>query len=79
MLLACCLPDLRGEGCSNISLSLWDIRSMPTRSKFTFFQVFLNFWSNAPKCRSLGGGMCMLSEICEKRPFQKCMGWGGDR
>ena len=25
----------------------------------------------------LGGGMCMLSEICEKRPFQKCMGWGG--
>ena len=24
-----------------------------------------------------GGGMCMLFEICEKRPFQKCMGWGG--
>ena len=23
------------------------------------------------------GGMCMLFEICEKRPFQKCMGWGG--
>ena len=21
--------------------------------------------------------MCMLFEICEKRPFQKCMGWGG--
>ena len=61
--------------------SLWDIHNMPTRSKFTFFQVFLNFWSNAPKCCSLGGGgggMCMLSEICEKRPFQKCMGWVGD-
>ena len=24
-----------------------------------------------------GGGMCMLFEICEKRPFQKCMGSGG--
>ena len=21
--------------------------------------------------------MCMLFEICEKKPFQKCMGWGG--
>ena len=21
--------------------------------------------------------MCMLFEICEKRPFQKCMGWEG--
>ena len=21
--------------------------------------------------------MCMFFEICEKRPFQKCMGWGG--
>ena len=57
--------------------SLWDIRSLPTRSVFTFFQTFLNFWSNAPKCRHLGGGLCMLFEICEKTPFQKCMGWGG--
>ena len=55
-------------------ISLWDIRSLPTRSVFTFFQTFLNFWSNAPKCRHLGGGMCMLFEICEKTPFQKCMG-----
>ena len=23
-----------------------------------------------------GGGMCILFEICKKRPFQKCMGWG---
>ena len=61
----------------SLSLSLWDIRSMPTRSVFTFFQTFLNFWRNAPKCRHLGGGMCMLFEICGKTPFQKCMGWGG--
>ena len=62
-----------------ISLSLGDIQFMPTWSVFTFFQTFLNFWSNAPKCRHLGGGggMCMLFEICEKTPFQKCMGWGG--
>ena len=50
---------------------------MPTRSKFVFFQGFLNFLSKAPKFHSVGGGMCMLFEICEKRPFQKCMGWGG--
>ena len=24
-----------------------------------------------------GGGMCMLFGICEKRPFQKCIGLGG--
>ena len=24
-----------------------------------------------------GGGICILFEICVKRPFQKCMGWGG--
>ena len=63
-----------------VEISLWDIQFMPTRSVFTFFQTFLNFWSNAPKCRHLGGGgggMCMLFEICEKTSFQKCMGWGG--
>ena len=60
-----------------VAISLWDIRSMPTRSVFTFFQTFLNFWRTAPKCRHLGGGMCMLFEICGKTPFQKCMGWGG--
>ena len=63
--------------CLQCSISLWDIRFMPTRSVFTFFQTFLNFWRNAPKCRHLGGGMCMLFEICGKTPFQKCMGWGG--
>ena len=25
------------------TISLWDIHNMPTRSKFTFFPVFLNF------------------------------------
>ena len=60
-----------------IDISLRDIQNMPTRSKFVFFQGFLNFLSKAPKFHSVGGGMCMLFEICEKRPFQKCMGWGG--
>ena len=63
-----------GGGKHNIAMG---IQFLPTRSKFTFFQVFFNFWSNAPKCRYLGGGMCMLFEIYEKRPFQKCMGWEG--
>ena len=67
------------EKCIDICMyiSLRDIQFMPTRSEFTFFQTLLNFWSNAPKCRYLRGGMCMLFEICEKRPFQKCMGRGG--
>ena len=26
-----------------------------------------------------GGGYVLLFEICEKGPFQKCMGWGGRR
>ena len=58
-------------------ISLGDIRFMPTWSEFAIFRGFFKFWSNAPKFRSGGGGMCMLFEICEKRPFQKCMGWGG--
>ena len=60
--------------------SLGDIHALPTRSKFTLFQGFLNFLSQAPKFRFIGGGgggMCTLFEICEKRPFQKCTGWGG--
>ena len=61
------------------SISLGDIHYVPTQSKFAIFHDFLTVWSNAPKNRSVrgGGGMCMLFEICEKRPFQKCMGWGG--
>ena len=37
----------------------------------------MNFWSNAQKCCLFWGGMRILLEICEKRPFQKCVGWGG--
>ena len=59
--------------------SLGDIQFMPTRSEFAIFRGFFKFWSNAPKFRSVGGGVCMLFEICEKRPFQKCMVWGGGR
>ena len=55
-------------------ISLGDIQNMPTRSKFVYFQGFLHFSSRAPKFHSVGGGMCILFEICEKRPFQKCMG-----
>ena len=62
-----------------LCISLGNIQNVPTRSKFAIFQGFLTFWSNALKFRSVGGGMCMLFEICEKRPFQKCMGWGGGR
>ena len=51
---------------------------MPTRSKFAFRQGFLMFWSTAAKMLLPrgGGGMCMLFEICAKRPFPKCMGRG---
>ena len=36
---------------------------------------FLNFWSDAPKFRSVGGeGMCIIVEICEKRLLQKFTG-----
>ena len=64
---------------SIVNISLGDIRFMPTRSEFAIFRGFFKFWSNAPNFRSVGGGggMCMLFEICEKRLFQKCMGWGG--
>ena len=41
-----------------------------------FFSGFSQFFVQCTKissCRG-GGGMCILFEICEKRPFQKCMG-----
>ena len=40
-------------------ISLGDIWYVPTRSKFAIFQGFLMFWSNAPKIRSGGGGVCV--------------------
>ena len=76
-IVECSLVSVSRDELVCMCISLWDIRFMPTRSVFTFFQTFLNFWRNAPKCRHLGGGMCMLFEICGKTPFQKCMGWGG--
>ena len=69
---------LRRVGRSWAGISLGDIHSAPTRCVFALFLGFVNFWSNAPKFRPIGGGdMCILFEICEKRPFQKCMGWLG--
>ena len=41
------------------------------------FRVFFNFRPMHQNFVPWGGGMCILFEICEKRPFQKCMGWGG--
>ena len=58
-------------------ISLGDSQNAPTRWVLALFVGFLNFWSAAPNFRSVvWGGMCILFEICEKRPFQKCMGWG---
>ena len=49
---------------------------MPGWSKFTFFRIFSIFnlmhQKFVPK-----GGICIFSEICGKRPFQKCMSFGG--
>ena len=67
---ACAQPSTTGGP----RISLGDIHNMPTRSKFVYSQGFLHFSSRAPKFRSVGGGMCILFEICENRPFQKCMG-----
>ena len=43
-----------------------------------FFRLFSTFGLMPQSVVTLGGGgMCMLFEICEKTPFQNCMGWGG--
>ena len=42
-----------------------------------FFRLFSTFGLMHQNVVTLGGGMCMLFEICEKTPFQKCMGLGG--
>ena len=42
--------------------------------------IFPGFSQLLVQCTKMSlpwGGMCMLFEICEKRPFQKCMGWEG--
>ena len=52
-----------------VSISLRIIQSAPTRWVLALFRGFMIFWSNAPKFRPIWGGMCILFEICEKRPF----------
>ena len=42
-----------------------------------FSRLFSTFSPMHQKVVTFGGRMCMLFEICEKRPFQKCMGLGG--
>ena len=59
-------------------ICLGDIHNMPTRSKFVFFQGFLNFLSKAPKFRSVRGGMCILFEIYEKGRFRNVWVRGGE-
>ena len=44
---------------------------------FTLFSTFGLMHQNVVPLGGRGGGMCMLFEIYEKRPFPKCMGWGG--
>ena len=51
---------------------------MPTQSKFMFFEGFLIFCPKHQKFIPLGGGgMCILFEICEKRPFRNLWVTGG--
>ena len=55
-----------------------DIHNMPMQWVLACFPSFLNFWSDAPKLRSLGGAIFILFEICKKRPFRRGMDhWGG--
>ena len=42
-----------------------------------FSGVFSTFGLMYQNVVTSGLPMCMLFEICAKRPFQKCMGWGG--
>ena len=61
-------------------ISLGDIWSMPRRSRFTIFRVFLNFWSKAPKFRSVGGEgvcVCFLKSVRKGRFRNIWVRWGG--
>ena len=55
LLLLLLLP-LPRHGPFREGISLGDIHCAPTRWVLAFFPEFLNFSSNAPKYRSLGGG-----------------------
>ena len=59
------------------AISLGDIQNLPTLWVLALFGSFCNFCFHVQTCRHLGGGMCILFEICKKTPFQKCMGLGG--
>ena len=47
------------------------------------FGTFPGFYEVLVQCAKIsscwGGSMGILFEICEKRPFPKCMGWGGGK
>ena len=58
-------------------ISLGDIQNLPTFWVLALFGTFYNFRFCVQTCRHLGGGMCILFEMCKKTPFQKCMGLGG--
>jgi hypothetical protein len=58
-------------------ISLGDIHNLPTFWVLALFGTFYNFCFCVQTCRHLGGGMCILFEMCKKTPFQKCMGLGG--
>ena len=62
---------------SSISISLCLIQNVPT---LCVLPVFVIFPSLAPMCKHITtseGRLCIPFEICEKRPFQKCIGWWG--
>ena len=61
----------------SVWISLGDIQNLPTLWVLALFGSFCNFCFRVQTCRHLGGGMCILFEICKKTPFQKCMGLGG--
>ena len=63
------------QGC----ISLGDIRSAPTRWVLALFLVFMNFWSNVPKFRPVGGGLCVyfLKSVRKGRFRNVWVGGGG--
>ena len=77
-LLACLCVGRPPSVLQRLCISLWGTFIICQREANPhFFGVFFA-QSDAPKFRSLGeGGTCILFEIHEKRPFQKCMGLGG--
>ena len=51
---------------------------LPTLCVLALFEMFCNFCFDVQTCHHIGGwGMCIFFEICEKKPFQKCMAGGG--